>query len=366
MPTVAAISAFLDRFAPPGLAANWDNVGLLLGDAASEVERLLTCLTITEAVVDEAVAADVQLIIAHHPILFRGAKRLNTSSAEGRAIWRLARAGVAVYSPHTAFDNCVGGINDFIAGCLGLIDIAPLRPIAEPKTKIVVFTPDADLSRVADALFEAGAGQVGQYTECSYRLAGTGTFFGSSSSNPTIGQKGRREEVAEWRLEVVCPEAAVSRVVSAMRKAHSYEEPAFDVYPLRGVPGSTGEGRIGRLSTPQSLADLARCVKEKLNAGGIQLVGDPSRPVERIAIACGAAGEFLNDAIRAKADAFLTGEMRFHDYLNAQSQGIALILPGHYATERPAVEQLARNLQSEFPTLKAWASERESDPVTWQ
>lgn len=365
MPTVGAICAYLDRFAPPELAADWDNVGLLFGNAAAEVQRVLTCLTVTTEVVAEAVESGVQLIVAHHPVLFRGAKRLSTTSPDGRLLWPLARAGVSVYSPHTAFDNTRDGINELIARKLGLIDVKPLRARGAPQFKIVVFVPDADLGKVSDAMFEAGAGVIGQYSQCSYRLAGTGTFFGSDAANPTVGQKGRREEVSEWRLEVVCPGAKLDTVLRQMRRAHSYEEPAFDVYPLKETAGGGGEGRVGTLGSPVTLAELAFVVKRELRAGAVQIVGDPEQAIKRVALACGAAGEFLGDSARAGADAFLTGEMRFHDYLSARDRGIALILPGHYATERPGVEELATRLAAEWPALHVWASRREHDPVGW-
>jgi dinuclear metal center YbgI/SA1388 family protein len=367
MPTVASICTCLDRFAPPALAADWDNVGLLFGDAAAEVGRLLTCLTITTAVVAEAVDEKADLIVTHHPILFRGAKRLSTATAEGRLLWPLARAGIAVYSPHTAFDNTIGGINDSLARRLGLANMTPLRRHdGERRCKVVVFVPDSDLQKVSDAMFAAGAGVIGQYEQCSFRLAGTGTFFGTETTNPTVGAKGRREDVSEWRLEVVCPEAILPGVLAAMRSAHSYEEPAFDVYPLKPLPGPGGEGRVGELPTAVPLRELAATVKRELAAGAVQVVGDGGRTVTRVAIACGAGGEFLADTIRAKADVFLTGEMRFHDYLAAKAQGLALVLPGHYATERPGVEELARRLAAEWPgAVEAWASRREKDPVGW-
>jgi dinuclear metal center YbgI/SA1388 family protein len=366
MPSIADVCAYLERFAPPELAADWDNVGLLFGDAAAEVRRIITCLTVTPAVVAEAVDDLAEMIVSHHPILFRGTKRLSTTSADGRLLWPLARAGVAVYSPHTAFDNTAGGINDSLARRLGLTDIGPLRRSDGPRqVKVVVFVPDADLGKVSDAMFAAGAGVIGQYEQCSFRLAGTGTFFGTDSTNPTVGTKGRREDVSEWRLEVVCPESKLLDVLRGMRSAHSYEEPAFDVYPLKSLPGAGGAGRVGKLPAAVALRDLAATVKRELRAGGVQFVGDPVRLVRRIAIACGAAGEFLADAVTAKADVFLTGEMRFHDYLTAESQGIGLILPGHYATERPAVEELADRLGNQFPVVTVRASRREADPANW-
>ncbi|MBL8792415.1 MAG: Nif3-like dinuclear metal center hexameric protein [Planctomycetia bacterium] len=366
MTTIAAVIEYLERFAPKRLAASWDNVGLLLGDRAAPVSRVMTCLTVTPESAAEAVAEGVQLIVSHHPVLFRPVQRLTADNSEGRMLLALIRAGVAVYSPHTAFDNTAEGINEILASKLGLTAVKPLRAAqAEASCKLVVFVPDNDLAKVSDALFAAGAGHIGQYRECSFRLAGTGTFHGSEASNPTVGQKGRREEVSEWRLEVVCSEARIERVIAAMRAAHSYEEPAYDVYALRPSAANGGDGRLGRLPATKPLGVLASSIREVLRSGPVQIVGELAREVSSVAIVCGAGGELLKDAIRAQADVFLTGEMRFHDYLAAQAAGIALILPGHYAIERIGVEELAGRLQRQWPELKVWASHRECDPVAW-
>jgi dinuclear metal center YbgI/SA1388 family protein len=366
MLTVAAVVEFLERFAPLNLAADWDNVGLLLGQRGGEVRRIMTCLTVTPESAAEALDAEAHLIVTHHPILFRGVKRLTDATAEGGMLLALIQAGVAVYSPHTAFDNTSGGINDSLARRIGLKQVEPLRRRDEPpQCKIVVFVPDKDLGRVSDALFAAGAGHIGQYSECGFRLAGTGTFFGSEAANPTIGQKGRREEVSEWRLEVICPQRCLDAVLSAMRAAHSYEEPAFDVYPLRPRPSALGDGRIGVLESGPPLGELGQMVKTGLKAVAVQVVGDTSRPVRRVALVCGAGGELLPDAIRARADVLLTGELRFHDYLSARANGLALVLPGHYATERIGVDELAELLRAQWPEAEVWASRSERDPVTW-
>jgi dinuclear metal center YbgI/SA1388 family protein len=364
MPVVADLVQALQEIAPPERAAGWDNVGLLLGDSANAVQRVVTCLTVTPASAAEAVDAGAQMIVTHHPVLFRPTQRLTAATVEGRTLLPLLRAGVAVYSPHSAFDDAPGGINDVLAAKLGMTQVVPLRAgLSTPQCKIVVFVPDADLGRVGDALFAAGAGRIGQYRECSFRLAGTGTFFGADATNPTVGQKGRREEVEEWRLEAICTEAMVDVAVAAMRQAHSYEEPAYDVYPLRPARAIVGTGRVGLLAQPAMLADFAAQVKHMLAANCMQIVGEPALSVRRVAIACGAAGEFIGDAVRAEADVFLTGEVRFHDCLAAQAQGLALVLPGHYATERCGVESLAARLQQRFPSLEVWASRHEADPL---
>lgn len=363
--TVADVAAELQTIAPLSLAAPWDNVGLLLGDAAAPVRRVMTCLSVTPDSVAEAVEAGMQLIVSHHPVLFRPTQKLTTATSEGRMLLNLVQAGVAVYSAHTAFDNCADGINQLLAQRLGLTQIEPLRTLdAERQCKLVVFVPEKDLAKLSDALFAAGAGRIGQYRECSFRLAGTGTFFGTEAANPTVGAKGRREDVAEWRLEVVCRDALVEKAVAALRSAHSYEEPAYDVYPLRPERARLGAGRVGILPAPMALGPFAQQVKESLQASCVQVVGPASKTVQRIAIACGAAGEFLPDAIQQKADVFVTGEVRFHDALAAEAQQVALVLPGHYATERCGMEALAVRLQAAFPMLQVSASHRERDPLS--
>jgi dinuclear metal center YbgI/SA1388 family protein len=364
MPTVAEVAAELETFAPSRLAADWDNVGLLVGDAAAKVQRMLTCLTIAPSVVAEAIDGGVNLIVTHHPILFRGIKRLTSSTTEGRMLLDLVGAGIAVYSPHTAFDNTAGGINDQLATRFGLIDVRPLRlGPGEKNYKLVVFVPPADLARVSDAMFAAGAGRIGNYRECSFRIPGTGTFFGKDAAQPAVGYKGRREEVAELRLEVVCPESALPHVVAALRSAHSYEEPAFDVYPLQPVSATQGEGRLGRFSEPRSLRSFAETVRDSLRVAHVPIVGDDDRAIQTVALACGSASEFLTDAARAKADVFVTGEMRFHNCLEAQALGIGVIIAGHYATERFAVESLAARMQKLWPDCSVMASQREADPI---
>ncbi len=365
MPTIADIVVALERFAPPNGAASWDNVGLLLGSRSDTVDRVSTCLTLTCGVADEAVANGTHLVVTHHPILFRGSKQLTSDTPEGRTILRLAKAGIAIYSPHTAFDDCPGGINDQISSLLELNDVKPLRPGNQEECKVVIFVPDVDLANVSEAIFAAGAGAIGQYRDCSYRLKGTGTFLGSEMTKPAIGKKGQREEVEEWRLEVVCPRSRVEMVVAATRAVHSYEEPAFDVYPLMSPGRKSGSGRIGMLPQPRMLGDVATAFRASMKCGPVQVIGDASRPVSKVAVACGAAGEFLDDVRKAGADAFLTGEMRFHDYLAAQAANIGLVLPGHYATEHFAVEWLAEWLQKEIPGISAASSRAERDPVTW-
>jgi dinuclear metal center YbgI/SA1388 family protein len=362
MPTVDDMTRYLDAFAPPSLAAEWDNTGLLLGDAGAPVAKLMTCLTITAEVVAEAVAEGVGLIVSHHPVLFKAVKKLTTRTADGKLLLPLLHANIAVYSPHTSFDNCPGGINDGLATRLGLINVKPLRPREHSKiVKLVVFTPESDLARVSDAMFAAGAGHIGNYSECSFRTAGTGTFRGDDSTNPTVGVKNRREDAPEWRLEVIVPEAMLSAVVAAMTAAHSYEVPAYDIFPLKNVTVG-GEGRIGDLPNPMLLEDIAQRVKAKTNSITLQVVKARTAST-RVAVACGAAGDYLADAIRAGADAFVVGELRYHDAITARAAGVNVFVTGHHASERPGVEDLAERLAVQFPGVPCWASKSEYDPL---
>jgi dinuclear metal center YbgI/SA1388 family protein len=377
VPTVADLVAFLERFAPLELAEEWDNVGLLAGDRARETSRVLTCLTLTSDVAHEAIRGQAGLIVTHHPILFRPVQRLTADDPEGRMLLGLIAAGIAVYSPHTAYDSAPDGINQQLARSLGLTHVEPLRSLpVSGKCKIVCFVPRSHLAAVQDAVWSAGAGVIGEYARCSFVLDGTGTFEGSAAAQPAVGQAQRLESVAEARLEVVCPEELVSEALRRLRQAHPYEEPACDVYPLKDELNRRGAGRMGLVAPTGgdkpgtaggiSLADFVALVKSKLAVSDVPFVGDRLQPVSRVAIACGSGGEFLRAAASRRCDVLLTGEARFHACLEAQTAGIALVLAGHYATERPAMEYLAGVLSREFPGISARASQVERDPLQWK
>jgi dinuclear metal center YbgI/SA1388 family protein len=360
--TISDVVKTLERWFPPPLAESWDNVGLLLGDDGEPAERVMTCLTLTGATANEAAERKTSLVVSHHPIFFRGAKRLTSGGPEA-AVYQLARSGAALYSPHTSFDGSDDGINQQWADRLGLQDPEPLRPAMKASVvKFVVFTPESDLAPVQEAVFKAGAGRIGDYGECSYRVIGKGTFRGDPDTNPTIGKPGVREEVDEYRLEFVAPTDRIAEVTAALRAAHSYEEPAFEVHALQSVAGTVGGGRIGNLKTATPLGELAVAAGSAVNAAAVEYVGDPKKPCRRIAMGCGAGASFLDDARRLGADALLVGEASFHDLLKAEAMGVGLVLVGHFSSERFAVETLANRLAKEFPSIQVWAAESEKDP----
>jgi dinuclear metal center YbgI/SA1388 family protein len=374
MTTIAEVTDWLEQFAPAQSAEPWDNVGLLWGDPAQPAERVMTCLTVTPATAAEAIEERAALVVSHHPVLFRAVKQIRADTVETGHLWKLARSGIAIASPHTAFDNTSEGINDILCRRLGLVDLAPLRPLAPDSPlmsrsfKVVVFTPESDREAVSSAAFAAGAGRIGMYEECSFAAAGEGTFFGTEGANPAVGQRGRRETVPELRLEVVCPARRLGAVLAAIRAHHSYEEPAIDVYPLQETRTAgehlAGAGRIGRLLEPRGLAEFAAFLGQALGSNAVAMVGDPLRPIERVAVVCGAGDEFLGDAARARADVFVTGEARFHRAIEAEARGIGLLTTGHYASERLGVEDLAGRIARSFPNITVWASRAERDPFT--
>lgn len=359
---VADLMGYLDAFAPRGLAEEWDNVGLLLGDPGAPVERVMACLSVTAETAEEAIGERADLIVSHHPILFRGVKQLR-ADGPAREVWRLARAGIAVYSPHTAFDNCTGGINDVLAERLGLVEVGPLVPSEGEFSRVVVFAPEGDRERIMAAAFAAGAGRIGAYSECSFATRGEGTFLGDPTTNPTIGRPGSRERVEEARLEFGCPESSRAAVVAAIRAAHSYEEPAIDAYALRPAPSGPGRGRVGSLRPAPTWPELGERVRAALGLDRFESVPAVGRSLKRVAIACGAADDFLDRAIGAGADVFVTGEARYHTALRARESGIGLILLGHHASERIGVERLAERIGGQFPSLRCWASRAETDPL---
>ncbi len=377
----------LQKLAPLETAEKWDNVGLLLGDAGQEISTVMTCLTLTPDVAQEAVRANAGLIVTHHPVLFKPVQQITGRTTEGRMILSLLRHGIAVYSPHTAWDNAPEGINQQLAELLELQNIKPIRPSPnEEQVQIVTFVPVEHRPVVQRALWDAGAGVIHEYRDCSYFVSGTGTFFGGKDSHPAIGQAGRLEEVAEDRLEVVCPRSLVTKAIEALRAAHPYEEPAIDVYPRHSLMGDGGAGRYGDLPTPLPLAELNRIVCERLTAAQLPetrsaskgsspaslagasgfvapFVGESDQMISRLGVACGAAAEFAEDAQGLGCQALLTGEARFHACLEARSANFGLILPGHYATERLGMERLAELLAEHHPDLAVFASQDERDPL---
>jgi dinuclear metal center YbgI/SA1388 family protein len=331
---------------PPALAEEWDNVGLQVGEAAAELKSVLICLDPSEKALDAAVAAGAQAIVAHHPLLFRPLRSLVPADETSRILFRAVREGVAILCVHTNLDRGRNGLNDWLAARLGVAAARPLAAGGE-LLKLVVFVPAGYESQVADALFASGAGEVGSYDRCSFRSSGTGTFRPGPATTPFIGRAGETEAVRELRLETVLPREAAHRAVERMLKAHPYEEVAYDLIPLANRRSDVGLGRIGRLEQALPLGEFALQVKTALGANSLRLVGDAGRRVAKVALCGGSGSSLLAEAVRQGADVLVTGDVKYHEAKNAESQGIALIDGGHFATEQLMVAGLSAVLRRE-------------------
>lgn len=332
---------------PPELAEEWDNVGLQVGDPTATVARVLVALDPSAAAVAAAAAQGAQLLITHHPLLFKPLRRLTPDDPVGRVVWQAVRNGVAIIAAHTNLDVASDGLNRWLANRLGVEGCQPLQPAAGHLYKLVVFVPGDHGEAVADALFAAGAGQVGAYDHCSFRTLGTGTFRPGAGTTPFIGTVGQREVVEEVRLETVVPQRRLSRVLERMLKAHPYEEVAYDLLPLANQLPGAGLGRIGRLVEPLALAALAERIKGALGCQTVRLVGRPEQVVGKVAVCGGSGAGLIQEAWRRGAEVLVTGDIKYHEARQAEALGLALIDAGHFATEQLAVAELATRLGEE-------------------
>jgi dinuclear metal center YbgI/SA1388 family protein len=340
---VRDIAEAVERIAPSPLAEAWDNCGLQVGDPAAEADRVLVALTPLPEVFEEAEEKGTDFILLHHPLIFDPIKALDTSAYPGDLLSRAIRDGLAVYAAHTSYDAAPGGVSVTLAQTLGLR--GPLRVLV-PKgdlRKLVIFVPEENVDAVVKALAGAGAGVIGDYTECTFRTRGTGTFRGGDEANPYLGERDRLERVEEVRVETVVPAHAAGRALDAATASHPYEEVALDVYPVEGYPEGCGYGKLGTLPRPLTAEELREHVEESLGFPA-RLVADSGRRIESVAALGGSGGSFIPDAAASKAHAYVTGDIDYHEALLAESLGLTVIDAGHAATELPALGPLALRL----------------------
>jgi dinuclear metal center YbgI/SA1388 family protein len=363
MPTVSDVLAAIDRLAPLALAESWDNVGLIFGDGTWPAQRVLVSLDVGEAVIEEAERLAADCLVVHHPLLFKPVSRLTDETRTGRLALRLLAGKRAVIAAHTNLDSAAGGLCDIVGGMAGLEDMTPLQPaILQHHHKIVVFVPEAALEAVRSAAFAAGAGGIGRYSQCSFTVAGTGTFLPGEGARPAVGQPGQRSTVPEVRLEMICPDGRLAAALAAIGRAHPYAEPAIDVFPLHPAPSGMGIGRVGRLTESSTAAALADKVKRALGLAAITLAGDPRVRVERAAVVTGAGSDCIETVIQSGAQAFITGELRLHETQHLAAAGVAVILGGHWATERVPLNLWAPRLAAEVQGAQVVLSQAEVDP----
>lgn len=377
-PTLADVVAALERRYPLGGAESWDAVGLVVGDPAQPVRRVLFAVDPVAVVADEAVAWGADLLVTHHPLFLRAVHSVAATTFKGAVAHTLVRGGVGLWAGHTNADAAAGGVAEALAEAIGLVDLAPLVAAPrEPMDKVVVMVPVDRAEEMVDALAAAGAGAVGQYTRAAFTSSGQGTFEPGADAHPAIGTPGVRQRVAEARVEMVAPRHRREAVVAALRAAHPYEEPAFDVLEEAALAAGTGLGRVGRLPEPLRLDEFATRVAAAVpaTAQGVRYAGDPGLVVSRVAVLAGAGdGEF--DAVRAAGvDAYVTSDLRHHPASEARERALfegrgvpALVDTAHFASEWPWLERAARTLVADLAaagtTVEARVSTLCTDPWT--
>ena len=369
-PLLADVVALLDALYDPGTAEEWDAVGLVTGDLDQPVRRVLFAVDPVDEVIAEAAAWGADLLVTHHPLLLRGVHSVATDRPKGRSVTALVRAGIALHVVHTNADVARPGVSDALAGLLGVVDTRPLRPIADGALdKVIVFVPRDAVDAVVDAMASAGAGRLGDYERAAFASEGVGTFRPLPGANPALGRVGDVERVPEARLEMVAPPSRVAAVVAALRAAHPYEQPAFDVLPTRGVPGQRGLGRVGQLVAPETLRAFGERVAAALpyTPSGVRVAGDLDAAVRTVAVCGGAGDDLFDDVRRAGADVFVTADLRHHPASESLAHGSpALVDCAHWASEWPwlreAEASVTAGLAARGATVEARVSHLVTDP----
>ncbi|NTW99556.1 MAG: Nif3-like dinuclear metal center hexameric protein [Geobacteraceae bacterium] len=344
IPKTADIVGIINKIAPPALAEAWDNTGLQIGDPAAEVTRVMVALDPAPDVIDSAITASCQLLVTHHPLIFKPLNSISTATPHGASIQKAIRGGLSIVSLHTNYDIASGGLNDLLAGKIGLSGCVPLKVTATCETaKLVVFVPGDHLERVRSALFPYCTTQ-GMYRDCSFAAGGVGTFTPLDGAEPFIGAVGVLARVPEERLEMQILRSHMQRAVKALLAAHPYEEPAFDVYPILNEGEKLGLGRIGTLPESLTLGEYAGRLRKILSAPALRYVGDPAARISKVALCSGSGASLLRDAARSGADLLVTGDVKYHEARDAEDLGMALIDAGHFPTEIIMVNEITERL----------------------
>ena len=358
------ITDYLETIAPLNYQESYDNSGLIVGNSNAPVKKVLITLDVTEDVVEEAIKEKCQLIVAHHPIVFSGLKKLNGKNYVERVVIKAIKKDIAIYAIHTNYDNVIDGVNAEICKRLGLVDCEILLLKKQLLKKLYTFIPVAHYERVAKAVFDAGAGYIGNYSETSFNVPGTGTFKGNEKSNPVIGKKNVLEKAEEVKFETIFPAHIEGKVISALLNAHPYEEVAYDIISLDNTFTKVGSGMVGNLKSPVDELTFLKSVKKNLKTDSIRYTKLLGKKVKRVAV-CGGSGRFLlNNAIGANADVFITGDFKYHDFFDADNK-ILVADVGHYESEQFTKDLLLQHLSEKFPILAARISNVNTNPIKY-
>ena len=339
------IVKIVEDFAPLRLAEEWDNSGWQLGDPCVQTDKVMLTLDMTAHVMEEAASCGAGLVISHHPMFFKGIKNIRIDRPEGSLIAGLLKNDIAVYAAHTNLDSAAGGVNSVLAEKLELTGVENLLPgVAEKMYKLTVFIPVSYIDQVRAAIAGAGAGWIGNYSDCAFQVKGVGTFRPLAGTNPFIGRTGELEKVEEFRLETIVPENRKKTVLAAMLKAHPYEEVAYDLYPLANQAPGYGLGRVGSLPEEVILSDFAKLVKSVLQIDTVRLGGAQGKPVRKVAVCGGAGASLWKQALSKGADVYVTGDIKYHEALDMTAAGLNFIDAGHFSTERIILPVLCNHL----------------------
>lgn len=349
--TVKDIEKIIEEIAPKKLAWDKDNVGLQVGSPEKPVHKILLTLDLNEEITEECINKNIDLIISHHPLFYTPIKSICTNELRGKIIYQLINNSISLISAHTNLDFTKFGVSYALAEKLELKNIRVLKPVGSFLKKIVVFVPVDYVEKIIDSMTLAGAGKIGEYDYCSFRTSGIGTFKGSQSSKPFIGTPGELEKVEEVRLEMILPEWKLSDVIEAMRSSHPYEEPAYDVYPLNNELPEYGAGAIGEYETPISVKKFLQTVKDNLQCDALKYIDSGLEKIKKVAVCGGVGNSLIMNAINLQADAFVTGEISYHDFQQFAGK-LMLVEAGHYETEVVMLEALAKMLKLRLAELK--------------
>lgn len=337
----------MDTFAPLRLAEAWDNPGLLVGSPEQEIHRALVTLDVTDEGVEFAIANKYDLIISHHPVIFKKLTSLRTDTYDGTMYQKLLTHHIAVYSAHTNWDSADGGVNDILVQRMGLIDVQGLVPVqSEPLYKFTVYVPESHADALRQALGDAGAGFIGKYSHCMFSLTGTGQFKPRQGTHPYIGTVGSLEKTREVRIETIIPAQRLHLLLSAVKMVHPYEEPAYDIYPLKNEGKTYSLGRVGTVKQPEPARMVLRKIKRALGIQILTYAGNEDAIIRKIALCGGAGAEFMKEAKAASADLYLTGDVKYHEAQEAVKLGLVIADGGHFGTEIPSVPVLQERLQN--------------------
>ena len=356
------ITSCIEEIAPLNYAESFDNVGLLLGNYNNNVTGVLVTLDTLENIIDEAIERGCNLIVSFHPIIFSGLKKLNGNNYVERVVLKAIKNDIAIYAMHTALDNSFQGVNARICEVLGLINRQILIPQKNTIKKLTTYAPVENAEEVRLALFNAGAGNIGNYDYCSFNTEGFGTYKGNEDSNPVIGEKGKLHTEKETFISVIFEKHLEKHLLSALFKAHPYEEVAYDIVPLDNIHQEIGMGMIGELKEEKSAGEFLNSLKDKMNAKGIRHSKILDKPIKKVAVLGGSGSFAINNAIQKGADIYITADIKYHEFYKAENKLIIADI-GHYESEQFTKNLLVEILTKKFPNFAIILSQRNTNPI---